>query len=82
MAIAAEIAMLAASFFIIVLAILAIPILIDLRKIVKDWKNISDLLRVGIAPITWSASLISGIFQRLVEKGEEAIARNDDSDKK
>jgi cytochrome c oxidase assembly factor CtaG len=67
-----EIAVLVAACSVVVLAILAIPILLDLRRIVRDWKKASEILKIGMMPATWFISFLASVFQKLVEKGEEA----------
>jgi len=77
-----EIAILVAACSVVVIAVLAVPILLDLRRIVRDWEKASDILKIGMMPATWLISFMTSVFQKLVEKGEEVSAKTDDSDKK
>lgn len=66
-----EIVLLIAAVSLIIMVVLLIPILLDLRRIVKNWKKFSDIVEVGISPIVWGASFLVEIFKKLVEVGEE-----------
>ena len=66
-----QISILIVAIAILVLIILLIPILIDLRRVIKNQKKISEIFELGIAPITWSASIVLDIFKKLLEIGEE-----------
>jgi len=77
-----EIAVLVASCAVVLLVIFTIPILIDLRRMVRDLKKLSELAEIGMMPVTWAISFLSNVFQKLVEKGEEAGAKTDGGDKK
>ena len=81
MTIIIEIAILVAACSVVVLAILAIPILLDMRRIVRDWKKASDILKIGMMPATWLISFMSSVFQKLVEKGEEVSKETKQEDK-
>ena len=71
MDIAIQIAILAAAGGIVVLVVLAIPILVDLQRIMKNWKKISNLLELSVLPFTWGASLIREIINKLLEGVKE-----------
>jgi len=67
-----QISILVVAIAILVLIVFAIPILIDLRRITKEWKKISEIAGLGLAPITWVISLALDIFKKLLEIGEES----------
>jgi len=67
-----QIAILIVTAAILVLVILAIPILIDLRRITKEWKRLSEIVGLGLAPVTWVMSLAVNAFKKLSEIGEES----------
>lgn len=66
-----QISMLGVAIAILVLVIIAIPILLDLRRIVKNWKKVSEIIELGIAPIVWSASFILDIVKKVIDIGTE-----------
>lgn len=66
-----QVSILVVAIAILVLICLMIPILLDLRRIIKNWKKISELLELGIAPITLAASFILDVLKILLETGEE-----------
>ena len=66
-----QISILIVAVAILVLVVFTVPILLDLRRVIKNWKKVSQIVELGIAPITWGASIVLDIFRRLLEIGEE-----------
>jgi len=67
-----QVSILVVAAAILILVIFAIPILIDLRRIVRDWKKISEIFELSITPLTWGASFLASIVQKILDSGEES----------
>ena len=66
-----QIAVLIAAMGIIVVVILAVPILLNLRRITNSIRKITDLVESGLAPLTWGASFIADIIRKILDKGKK-----------
>ena len=47
-----QISILIVAVAILVLVVFTVPILLDLRRVIKNWKKVSQIIELGIAPIT------------------------------
>ena len=68
-----QIAILVVAIALVILIVLAIPILLDLNRILKKWKRVTDIIELGITPLTIGISLLIKSIEKLVEVGKETM---------
>jgi hypothetical protein len=73
-----QIAVLIAAIGIIVVVILAIPILLNLRRITNSLSKASNLIELGLVPLTWGASLIVDIMKKILNMGEKTKGKKEE----
>jgi uncharacterized protein YoxC len=73
MPIIVQVAILIVAIALAVLIILAIPILLDLNRILKKWKKVTAIIELGITPLTMGISLLVKSLEKLVEVGRKNI---------